>query len=185
VGVVLAVAAGVASASALVPQPDATGDPSPESVEPGAAPAYVGATARDLGNGPDWAVRVYTSRTGWKCPEVGRISAGAFGSFDEISGFRELPLAPSGSCADLDKAVAAFGADRYAASPDQPARLAIFGVASARVRTVVLETLGSEQPLALHHSSFLVVRDGADLDGLILEFTTADGVTTSYPLGKG
>jgi hypothetical protein len=178
--VAVSITAGVASASAVIPQGGDSGG-GPDSLTPDASPASVESTTPDPAGGPDWAVRVYRSLTGETCPEAGRTSGGQFGRI-EAGRFTVLPVEPSGSCSDLGANLAAFAVNRYPATPDEGARIAIFGVASPHVQTVALKTGASEQPLALDNRSFLVVRAATTLDGLALVFTTDAGASVEHQL---
>lgn len=177
----LAVVAGVASASALVPGSGPDVAEAPQGLQPDGGAATLGSTASDPVGGLDWAVRVYTSTTGETCPELGRVFEGRFGHVDGPAGFTELPVDSAGSCADLERAIAAFAVNRYPKTADQGARVALFGVASSTVRTVAFQTASGVESLSLDHQSFLVVRPGLALDGTLV-FTTADGKPSSYPL---
>jgi len=110
------------------------------------------------------------------------MSGGRFGRVDGAAGFSVLQEAASGSCADLRRSIAAFAVNVYAKRLGQPARIAIFGVAAPAVASVALTSSGDRQVVPLERQSFLVVRAGNVLDGLVLEFTTADGATAAYPL---
>jgi hypothetical protein len=182
--VVFCVCAGVASASVLVPLPGADSISGPDALQPDGGSVATGATAADPAGGPDWAVRVYRSKTGQTCPEAGRVYDGDFGVVDDAGRFTALPVAPSGSCNDLEHNVAAFAVNRYAETRTQGLRSVLFGVVSSNVRSVTLRIAGSVQSLELVGGSFLVVRADDELDDSRLDFTSTDGKTTSYELAR-
>ena len=182
--IVFAASAGIASASALVPDagPELGG---PDTLQPDGGPTTVAATRQDPGGGLDWAVRVYRSKTGQTCPEVGRLSGGRFGESAGAGRFTPVPVTASGSCGDVERNVAAFAVNTYAASSAQGARVAIFGVVAPSVDSVTLRSPDGAQLLALDRGAFLVVRAETDLSGSTLDIAAAGGKRSSYPLDRG
>lgn len=179
-----AIAAGVASASAITAQlgPDVAA--SPADVKPDGSGARVPVSVADPDGGrPAFALRVYRSASGLTCPEVGRTQDGAYGQLDAGGEFKALPPDPAGSCVDLGKSPVGFAINHYTPrNAKLPARAAIFGVTTSAVTAVALTTADVSRPVKITGGGFLtVVRDDA-LAGASLDVTLSDGTTTSYPL---
>jgi hypothetical protein len=178
----LAIAAGVASASALTSTSGSDTVNGPEAVQPDGRGASLPITVGDPDGGIAWGVRVYRSQAGLTCPEAGRTKDGNFGQVDGDGNFRPLDIEAAGSCADLAKAPMALAVNHYPAAGKLPARAVIFGVATATVAGMTLTTTASARPLPLRSGAFIaVVRDDA-LAGATLEATLGDGTTKSYAL---
>jgi hypothetical protein len=178
----LAIAAGVASASALTSSSGSDTVNGPEAVQPDGRGASLPTTVADPDGGTAWAVRVYRSQAGLTCPEAGRIKDGNFGQVDSDGDFRSLDIEAAGSCADLAKAPMALAVNHYPPTGKLPARAVIFGVAPATVSGLRLTTAASARALTLRSGAFIaVVRDDA-LSGATLEATLGDGSTKSYAL---
>jgi hypothetical protein len=181
----LAIAAGVASASALTASSGNDTLGGPEAVQPDGRGASMPTTVTDPDGGAAWAVRVYRSQAGLTCPEAGRTKDGNFGQVDGDGDFRSLDIEAAGSCADLAKAPMALAVNHYPAAGKLPARAVIFGVATDTVSGLQLSTGAGARALTLRSGAFIaVVRDDA-LDGATLQATLGDGTTKSYALAPG
>jgi hypothetical protein len=179
---VLAVVAGVASASALT---DASGDDTvngPELIQPDGRGASLPVTVADPDGGAAWAVRVYRSQAGLTCPEAGRIKDGNFGQVNSDGDFRPLDIQAAGSCADLATAPMSLAVNHYPANGTLPARAVIFGVATAKVTDVELKLPTGARAVKLTSNAFLAVVGDDALAGASLAATLADGSTKSYAL---
>lgn len=177
----LAIAAGVASASALT----AGGSDTPggaAAVQPDGGGASMPTTVADPDGGAAWAVRVYRSQAGLTCPEAGRTKDGNFGQVDSDGDFRSLDIEAAGSCADLAKAPMALAVNHYPAAGKLPARAVIFGVATDTVSGLRLSTGAGARALALRSGAFIAVLRDEALEGATLEATLGDGTTKSYAL---
>jgi hypothetical protein len=180
---VLAVVAGVAVASALVP----TSDPpvGPERVEPDSSAPVLRAATDDPGDLQRWAVRRYQSKDGAACAEVGRIQDGAFGRVDSDRTFHRLDLDAdgTGSCGPVDDDHPyTFAVSHYPATGKREALAAIFGVASAEVQTIALKLSDRTEQATIDHGSFLLVLPDEDLVNASAVFQLTDGTTETKPL---
>jgi hypothetical protein len=178
----VAIALGVASASALAPT---TGDETldgPEAVQPDGSGSALGAQAADPSGGPRWVVRVYASKTGATCPEAARSDGTTVGRVDASGKFSPLDQQASGSCTDLTKTALSIAVNRYPAHSAGGARAVIFGVVSPRVRSLNLSDDRGSEPITVKNHSFLAVRSDASLASVTLDVTTDDGKNMSYPL---
>jgi hypothetical protein len=185
IATLLAIAAGVASASALTSSSGSDTVNGPEAVQPDGRGASLPTTVADPDGGTAWAVRVYRSQAGLTCPEAGRTKDGNFGQVDSDGDFRSLDIAAAGSCTDLATAPMALAVNHYPAAGKLPARAVIFGVATTTVAGLRLSTTAGARALPLRSGAFIaVVRDDA-LDGATLEATLGDGTTKSYALAPG
>jgi hypothetical protein len=179
-----AVAAGVASASAITAQLGPDVAVSPADVKPDGSGTRVPVTAADPDGGrPAFALRVYRSEGGLTCPEVGRSQDGAYGQLDAGGEFKALPADAAGSCVDLGKDPIGFAVNHYTPrNAKLPARAAIFGVTTSEVTAIALSVGDVSRPVKVNGGGFLtVVREDA-LAGATLDVTLRDGTTTSYPL---
>jgi hypothetical protein len=178
----LAVAAGVASASALT---SSSGNDTPrgsELVQPDGSGASLPVTAADPDGGVAWAVRVYRSQAGLTCPEAGRTKDGNFGQVYDDGDFHVLDIEAAGSCADLDKASMSLTVNHYPASGKLPARAVIFGVVTPKVTSITLSSATGPRTVAIKGDAFLVVTREDTLLGTSLDATLGDGSTKSYAL---
>lgn len=179
----VAIGAGVASASVLVPAapppPSADG---PAAFQPGPAPPTIAAATPDPAGGAPWALRIYRSQTGQTCPTPGRTSLGRFGRFDAAGTFQELPLAAAGSCADLSDSGVALAVERFPAQGPRPARTVIFGTTSAPTDQIVLHDGTLTRAVATDRGAFLIVRADGDLSGVSLDVTSAGARTQTVAL---
>ncbi len=178
----LAVAAGVASASALT---DSSGNDTrngPELVQPDGSGASLPVTAADPDGGVAWAVRVYRSQAGLTCPEAGRTKDGNFGQVYGDGDFHVLDIEAAGSCADLTKAPMSLAVNHYPPNGKLPARAVIFGVITAKVTRLTLSTASGSRTVATKGDAFIVVTREDALQGTSLNATLGDGSTKSYAL---
>jgi hypothetical protein len=180
--VLVAVVAGVGSASALVGGNGQDTINGPEAVQPDGQGAAVVTLAPDPRGRQPWAVRVYRSQAGLTCPEAGRTDDGDFGQVDSDGKFRPLDIEAAGSCADLDKAPMSLAINHYPANGTEAARAVIFGVVSPGVRSLSLKLAGGTRPLAVTSNAFLAVTTESDLEGAALDAMLQDGSNKTYPL---
>jgi len=131
-----AAALGVSAASAVVGGARA---PTPPSQVPLAGSDRIEPTAPDPVGGLDWAVRVYTSTSGARCAEVGRLSGGRFGQVDASGAFYRLELDESAVCADLTVEPVVVAVNAYPAGAGRPARTVLFGRADPAVADVLVQ----------------------------------------------
>ncbi|HMJ36091.1 MAG TPA: hypothetical protein VK501_19460 [Baekduia sp.] len=181
--VLVAVVAGVGSASALVGNTGRETLDGPQAVQPDGQGASLATSAADPGGRQPWAVRVYRSQAGLTCPEAGRTQGGDFGRVDADGRFQPLDIQAAGSCADLSEAPLSLAVNHFPArDPAGSGRAVIFGVVSPRITGLTLSLAGGRRPLAVNRGAFLAVTDEDQLQGASLDATFADGSTTSYPL---
>jgi hypothetical protein len=178
----LAVAAGVASASALTSSGGNDTPLGPESVQPDGRGASVPVTAADPDGGVAWAVRVYRSQAGLTCPEAGRTKDGNFGQVYSDGDFHVLDIEAAGSCADLAKAPMSLAVNHYPPSGKLPARAVIFGVVTPKVVSITLSSAAGSRAVAIKGDAFIVVTREDALQGTSLDATLSDGSTKSYTL---
>jgi hypothetical protein len=179
---VLAIAAGVASASALTSSSGSDTLNGPEAVQPDGHGASLPVIVADPDGGAAWAVRVYRSQTGLTCPEAGRTKDGNFGQVGSDGAFRALDIQAAGSCADLAKAPMSLAVNHYPASSGLPARAVIFGVVTPKITGITLAGATGSRALAVKGNAFVAVTREDALQGTSLEATLADGSTKSYAL---
>jgi hypothetical protein len=180
--ILLAVAAGVASASALTSSSGDDTPRGPELVQPDGSGARVPVTTPDPDGGVAWAVRVYRSQAGLTCPEAGRIKDGNFGQVYGDGEFHVLDIEAAGSCADLAQAPMSLAVNHYPASGKLPARAVIFGVVTAKVTAVTLASAAGSRELTIKGDAFIAVTREDALQGTSLRATLGDGSTKSYAL---
>lgn len=178
----LAVAAGVASASALTSSSGTDTPLGPEAVQPDGSGASLPVTTADPDGGVAWAVRVYRSQAGLTCPEAGRIKDGNFGQVYGDGDFHVLDIEAAGSCADLAKAPMSLAVNHYPAGGALPARAVIFGVITPKVTGIALSGAAGPRAVAIKGAAFIVVTREDTLKGTSLDATLADGSTKSYAL---
>ena len=178
----LAVAAGVASASALTSSGGNDTPLGPEAVQPDGSGASVPVTTADPDGGVAWAVRVYRSQAGLTCPETGRIKDGNFGQVYSDGDFHVLDLEAAGSCADLAKAPMSLAINHYPATDELPARAVIFGVMTPKVTGIELAGATGARALTIKGDAFIAVTREDALEGTSLDATLSDGSTKSYAL---
>jgi hypothetical protein len=178
----LAVAAGVASASALTSSGGNDTPLGPEAVQPDGRGASLPVTAADPDGGVAWAVRVYRSQAGLTCPEAGRTKDGNFGQVYTDGDFHVLDIEAAGSCADLAKAPMSLAVNHYPPSGKLPARAVIFGVITPKVTGIALSSAAGSHAVAINGDAFIVVTREDALLGTSLDATLSDGSTKSYAL---
>jgi hypothetical protein len=179
---VLAVIAGVASASAITARSGNDTPAGPDAVQPDGSGASIPATVADPDGQAPFAVRVYRSKAGLTCPEAGRTRDGNFGRVDTDGDFEALDIEAAGSCADLSKAPMSLAINHYPAVGKIPARAVLFGVTTAQVSAIRLDLATGSRTVRIDGNAFItVVRDEA-LQGATLAATLADGSTKSYAL---
>jgi hypothetical protein len=179
-----AVVAGVASASAITAQVSPDTAVSPADVQPDGSGASVPVTTADPDGRPAYAVRVYRSKSGLTCPEVGHSEDGRFGQLDASGEVEAYGVEATGACSDLAKGPLGIAINHYPARGKLPARAVVFGVTTDAIASVRLFTpaAGGERPVRFAGNTYIaVVREDA-LDGASLDVTLTDGSTKSYPL---
>jgi hypothetical protein len=178
----LAVAAGVASASALTAGSGNDTPLGPEAVQPDGSGASLPVSTVDPDGGVAWAVRVYRSQAGLTCPEAGRTKDGNFGQVYRNGDFHVLDIEAAGSCADLAKAPMSLAVNHYAPNGKLPARAVIFGVVTPKVTGITLSSAAGSRAVAIKGDAFIVVTREDALLGTSLVATLSDGSTKSYAL---
>jgi hypothetical protein len=178
----LAVAAGVASASALTSGTGSDTPGGPEAIQPDGRGASMPVTVADPDGGTPWAVRVYRSKTGLTCPEAGRAKDGSFGQVAADGAFRPLDVEAAGSCADLTEDPMSLAVNHYPSSDGRPARAVLFGVVTAKVGGLTLSGAAGSRAVAITRNAFIVVTREDALRGTSLAATLVDGSTKSYSL---
>jgi hypothetical protein len=137
----LATGAGIATASALMPESERF-ETAPQHLLPGPAQVVVGARAPDPGGGPDWAVRTYVSRTGGLCAELGRLRGGVFGDVGADGAFVPRAEGATGTCAG-DPAEPLVAAIRHSpATQREAARTVLFGASARGLRELRVSPRG-------------------------------------------
>jgi hypothetical protein len=179
---VLAIAAGVASASALTSSSGSDTLNGPEAVQPDGRGASLPVAVADPDGGAAWAVRVYRSQAGLTCPEAGRTKDGNFGQVDGDGAFHALDIEAAGSCADLAKAPMSLAINHYPAAGELRARAVIFGVVTSKVTGLTLSSATGSRALVVKGNAFIAVTREDALQGTSLEATLDDGSTKSYSL---
>lgn len=187
VALIAAVLAGVATASAVLPTRSADATAGPDAVTPDDDAPRTLARTQDPRGGPDWAVRVYRSRTGATCPELGRTDGRQFGARSG-EGVTPVPLAAAGSCGDLGASPAVGAVNIY---PDADAKggyvIAAFGVLSDPSMAVALRLAdGTEQPATRDGSAYTAITDSEQARGARLLIRGSDGqIARGIPLPTG
>lgn len=178
----LAIAAGVAGASAFVNTTGQDTADGPDAVQPdGNGSALVVSAADPAGRQP-WAIRVYRSKAGLTCPEAGRTQDGTFGQVDEQGEFRASSLQAAGSCIDLTKAPLSVTTNDYPANDNRGARSVVFGAVSADVRSVTITVADQVRDLDISGGAYLAVLTAGQVEGAVVNATTDDGSEKSYTL---
>jgi hypothetical protein len=178
-----AVVAGVASASAITAQVSPDTAVSPDDIQPDGSGARMPVTAADPDGRAAFAVRVYRSRSGLICPEVGRTAGGRFGQLNAAGEVEGYGVEATGTCSDLAKDPLGVAVSHYPARGKLPARGVVYGVTTDKIAAVRLSTAdGAVRPVRFAGNTYIaVVRDDA-LAGASLDVTLADGSTRSYAL---
>jgi hypothetical protein len=188
----LAVAAGIAGASAVIGNTNATVETGPEASTPDGSGAAIAATAPDPGAGrarsatigatTPWAVRVYRSQAGYTCPEPGRAQGGDFGRVDDDGSFHPLAVAGGGSCVDLTKDQYSLSVAHFPADDERGARAVVFGAVAPGVRSVAVTTDGARTMLDIANGAYVTALEDADAGGSQVAITLADGTTKTVTL---
>lgn len=177
-----AVAAGVASASAITAEVNPDTAVSPADIRPDGTGARVPVTAADPDGRPAFAIRVYRSKSGLTCPEVGRTAGGRFGQLDPAGEVEATGVAATGVCQDLAKEPAGYAVNHYPARGKLPARAVVYGVTTDAVTAVRLTTAAGERPVRFTANTYIAVVSEDALKGASLSVTLADGSIKSYGL---
>jgi hypothetical protein len=178
-----AVVGGVAVASALLPT---SSEPvGQDASRPAGTSFSLGAAVDDPAGGPQWAVRIYPSKTGWTCAEAGRTAGKRFGRLGSDGEVVPVGVPELGSCADVDNDNYALWVNHYPADGDDAARAVVFGAASAAVHGVTLTVDGSRQQLPVTGGAFLDVLPEPSLAGAVVTVTLTDGSTHDTRLRPG
>jgi hypothetical protein len=182
VATLLAIVAGVASASALTSSSGNDTLNGPELVQPDGSGASVPVNATDPDGGVAWAVRVYRSQAGLTCPEAGRTKDGNFGQVYGDGDFHVLDIEAAGSCADLAKAPMSLAVNHYPPNGKLPARAVIFGVVTSKVTSISLTSAAGSRAVTIKGGAFIVVTREDALLSTSLDAVLSDGSTKSYAL---
>jgi hypothetical protein len=142
--------------------------------------AAIEAVAADPDGGREWAVRVYESRAGLRCVQLGRRYGERIGN--EVAGrLHELRAEEGGTCGDTRESPVLVGITRLGDFPlteeREPARTLVAGVAADGVRTV--RVYGPDGPRSLkpaRRGAFITVYEGEVPDARI-EAVLDDGTT--------
>ena len=179
---VVALAAGVAAASAIIPAQGSDTLNGPDTLQPDGGGARIAATTPDPAGHQDLAVRVYQSETGLTCPEAARTDGTNFGQLDADGTFRPLDVEAAGSCVDLTNAPMSVVVNNYAANSAHPAYAAVFGVVSPKVAATTIRLGGQSRPVSVTNGAYIVATDQAELADASVQATLTDGSTKTYPL---
>jgi hypothetical protein len=179
---ILAVIAGVASASAITGGQGTDTPQGPEAVQPDGSGASLPTTATDPDGRAAWAVRVYRSKAGLTCPEAGRTKDGSFGRVDGDGEFRPLSIEAAGTCVDLGKEPMSLAVNHHPAQGKLPARAVLFGVTTNAVAGLTLTTTAGPRDVRIVRGAFITVLLEQALKDAVLEVTMADGSKKSYAL---
>lgn len=183
VAILLAGAAGVASASAF--RIGAYQPPTEDPAEPGGAPlGQLGESVPDPRGGPRWAVRITPTPLGRRCVTVGRTDGAAFGPVNAAGVILDTGPSFSGSCAQPGDEPVQVAVARYPGTAASSARTVLFGVAEAEVTSITVTHAGATTPVVPDgYGTFLLVRDGEPDDELwAVTVTLTDGTEDSYLL---
>jgi hypothetical protein len=182
--VIVAVAAGVGSASALI-STEGRQAAGPNMIHPDGRGNVVAATTPDPESGRSWAVRVYGTTEGQTCAEVARAENGEFGQYDEAGNLQSLQAQGGGGCTDFAKSPVMVGVSRFPAREGHDARSVLSGLVTSDVQRLVLHTISGSRDLPIQHGAYVAVVNESELDaGARVEATLADGPTVSVPLGS-
>lgn len=175
-------AGGIASAS-LVSGASAE-QPLHDDPEPLSAVGQVGENVPDPDGGPPWAVRVSTTPASQRCVTVGRTDGRAFGPVDRAGRILDVGPSFSGSCAGPDGGPLQVALARYADTGGAGPRSVLFGVADARVASVMVTQPSGIQPMTPDaYHTFVVVREELAHDqAWMVVATLIDGTQHAYSL---
>jgi hypothetical protein len=183
VATLLAIAAGVGSAS-LVSPGTASEQPVNGRDELPAGDVQTGDPVPDPHGGPPWAVRILDGETSERCIVAGRTDGSAFGPVDAAGEIHERGAVASGSCADPAQEAVQVAVMRYADTAGTGPRSVLYGVAAPNVTSVEVEAPGTSGSVTLDSKrTFLVVSDGLSEHGAwSVEVVLSDGTMRSYQL---
>lgn len=178
----LAIAAGIASASVV--SPGTASAPLPARDELPAGSVVAGLPVADPRGGPPWAVHVFDGDTSWRCIMAGRVEGDAFGPVDASGHVTDSGAVARGSCANPQAEPAQVALVRYAGTAGAGARSVLFGIVSEDVTSVTVVAPGATGPVQLDPArTFIVVSDGLTPPGeSTIEVTMTDETTRSYRL---
>ncbi len=179
---VVALAAGVAAASAILPAQGADTLNGPDTLQPDGNGARIAVTTPDPAGHQDLAVRVYQSKTGLTCPEAARTDGDNFGQLDADGTFKPLDVEAAGSCIDLTNAPMSVVVNNYAANAAHPAFAVVFGVVSPKVADATIKLGGHSRPVTVTNGAYIVATNQAELADASVQATLTDGSTKTYPL---
>jgi hypothetical protein len=181
--VLVAVAAGVASASLVTPGTASEPLPGGRDELP-AGTIQRGDPVADPRGGQPWAVRVYDGDSAWRCIVAGRTDGDAFGPVDASGEIHDTGAVSSGSCADPGDEPLQLGLARFADSAGTGPRSVLFGIAATNVARVELVEAGARRPVALDDlRTFAIVSAGlAEQGAAEIVITLRDGSLRTYRL---
>jgi hypothetical protein len=143
----------------------AAGEPSPASEGPADLSGRPGSDALanqqpdPLGEGPDWALTVFTAANGQRCAAAGRVVDGKVGLLRSDGSFVPYSISEGATCVDLDAVPAGV---QVAMGAQGDARTVIHGIAGPQVETIVVGTPErSFEPEIGDRGSYLAVLDPA------------------------
>jgi hypothetical protein len=181
--VLLAIVAGVASASLV--SPGSAAEPLPggrdelpsDSVE-------TGTPVPDPRGGHPWAVRIFDGDSASRCIVVGRTNGAAFGPVDTSGDIVDTGAVASGSCADPADEPVQLGLARFTDTAGVGSRSVLFGLADPSVQRVEITEAGRQRFVALDASrTFVVVGEGLAEEGAsTITVTLRDGTSRTYRL---
>lgn len=178
----LACAAGVASASVLISHDGDDTAGGPDTFQPAPGSARNGADQADPRGGPPYGVRTYTSKAGLACPEPGRFNGGRFGRVGSDGRFQVLPVQASGDCVDLDRVPIGVSL-RVLPSSGAALTGVLYGVVSPAVRALVLTKDGADRPVPIRDATFILVAPAERFNDAVLTASQTNGRQLQIPLG--
>lgn len=184
IAVIVAVAAGVGTASALhgTEGVDAVG---PNMIHPDGRGSVIAATTPDPVSGRAWAVRVYGTIEGQTCAEVGRAENGEFGQYNEADELEPLSVQGGGGCTDFAKSPVMVGISRFPAREGHDGRSVLAGLVTSDVERLVLRTIAGTRDLPIQHGAYVAIVNESELDtGAGVDATLADGSSVSVQLAS-
>jgi len=175
---VVSIGAGVVAGTAM-------SDAAPEPVDdlaPAQGTSSLEATTQDPAGGADWGTRVYVSRSGADCVEIGRIVDGTFGDVRPDGAFVARGAEPAGTCssAGTEPIVAMT---TFPASGERPLRTVVFGLGDDLSAASVVDGERRWTATATRRGAFLVVPDDRLSPDAVVETIGADGSRRTTRLG--
>ena len=183
-GVIIAIAAGVGSASALISTEgsDAVG---PNTIQPDGRGSVIAATTPDPVSGRPWAVRVYHTTEGQTCAEVARSENGEFGQYDDAGNLQPLQVEGGGGCTDFAKSPVSVGVSRFPARDGHDARSVLSGLVTDDVQRLALHTIAGTRDLPIQSGAYVTIVNESELGSTAsVETTLRDGSTVTTPIGR-